>query len=70
MKEPYKEAIGEILSQVRDNIWASEYQETFSIEQITGASKFINDCTWAIEFGSTFQEEIIQVVNEVLLEGE
>lgn len=70
MEKPYDEALGEILDQVYANVLAYRCSEVFTIDQVSDAARFIDDCSWAVIFGGSFKEEIIRVADEVLEEDD
>lgn len=70
MDKTFDEAISEVLEQVHTNILSYRYSETYSIDEITDAAKFVDDCNWAMLFGGSFKREIVKVAYEVLLEEE
>ena len=70
MDKTFNEILSEILEQVRTNILAYRYTEVYSIDDITDAAKFVDDCSWALSFGGSFKDEIIKVASEVLEEAD
>ena len=70
MDNTFDEALSEILDQVHINLLDYRCTEVFSIDDITDAAKFVDDCSWAITFGGRFKEEIVQIAYETLEESD